>query len=71
MRKVCSKMVPKLVIPEQKETRMTICADLLQNIENKPNFLENVTTCDESWFLRMIRKPSDSPCTGRTPGHPN
>jgi len=30
---------------------MNICADILQNIENDPNFLDNVITCDESWFF--------------------
>jgi len=42
MKKVCSKMVPRLLTPEQKEIRMNICVDILQNIENNPNFLENV-----------------------------
>ena len=37
MKKVCSKMVPRLLTPEQKEIRMNICADLLQNIENDPD----------------------------------
>jgi hypothetical protein len=27
---------------------MNIYADILQNIENDPNFLGNVITCDES-----------------------
>jgi hypothetical protein len=31
---------------------MNICADILQNIENRPNFLGNVITCDESWFFQ-------------------
>ena len=52
MKKVCSKMVPRLLTPEQKEIRMNICADILQNIENDPNFLENIITCDESWFFQ-------------------
>ena len=30
---------------------MNICADILQNTENDQNFLENVITCDESWFF--------------------
>jgi hypothetical protein len=38
---------------------MNICADILQNIENDPNFLENVITCDDSWFLRYN---ADSNC---------
>jgi len=51
MKKVCSKMVPRLLTPEQKEIRMNICADILQNMENDPNFLEKVITCDESCFF--------------------
>ena len=53
MKKVCSKMVPRHLTPEQKEIRMNICTDILQNIENDPRFLENVITCDESWFLSI------------------
>ena len=45
-KKVCSKMVPRILTPEQKEIWMTICADVLQNIKNDPKFLENVITCD-------------------------
>jgi len=52
MKKVCSKMVPRLLTPEQVEIRMNTCADILQNIENDPNFIENVITCDESWFFQ-------------------
>jgi len=54
MKKVCSKMVPRLLTPEQKEIRMNICAYILQNTENDPNFLENVITCDESWFFSIL-----------------
>ena len=45
-------MVPRNLTPEQKDIRMNICADLLQNIENDPNFLPNVITCDESRFFQ-------------------
>ena len=30
---------------------MSICADILQNIENDPKLLENIIICDESWFF--------------------
>ena len=50
MKKVFSKMVLRLLTPEQKEIWMNICVDILQNTENDPNFLENVITCNESWF---------------------
>jgi len=52
MKKVCSKMVPRLLSPEQKEIQMNICADILRNIENDPYFLETVITCNESWFFQ-------------------
>jgi hypothetical protein len=45
-------MVPRILTPEQKETRMNICADTLQNNENDPNILASVITCDESWFFQ-------------------
>ena len=51
-KKVCSKMVPRLLTPEQKEIGMNICADILQNTENDPNILENVITYNESWFFQ-------------------
>ena len=28
MKKVCAKMLPKLLTPEQKETRLNICVDI-------------------------------------------
>jgi len=51
-KKVCSKMAPRLLTPEQNEIRTNICADILQNIENDPNFLENVITFEETWVFQ-------------------
>ncbi|KAJ8963384.1 hypothetical protein NQ318_018861 [Aromia moschata] len=36
MRKVCANMVPKLLTPEQKESRMNTCTDILNNIDTAP-----------------------------------
>ena len=64
-------MVPRLLTPEQKEIRMNIFADILQNIENVPDFFENVVTFDESWFFfNTTQKVSANPCTGRAPSSP-
>jgi len=52
VKKACSKVLPRLLTPEQKEIGMNICASILQNIESDPNFIENVITCDESWFFQ-------------------
>ncbi|KAJ8956266.1 hypothetical protein NQ318_015002 [Aromia moschata] len=43
MRRICAKMVPKLLTPEQKESRMNICADILNNIDTDPGLLDTVT----------------------------
>ena len=52
MKKVFAKIVPKLLILEQKETRFNICVEILENIENDPKVLENVITCDEWRFFQ-------------------
>ena len=46
MRKVCAKMVLKLLSDEQKERRKELCLDLLQRIENEPDLLNSIITCD-------------------------
>ena len=50
-RKVCAKMVPKLLSDEQKEHRKELCLDLLQRTENEPDLLNSIITCDETWVF--------------------
>ena len=51
MRKVCAKMVPKVLSDEQTEHHKELCLDLLQRIENEPDLLNLVITCDETWVF--------------------
>ena len=51
MRKVCAKMVPKLLSDEQKERRKELCLDLLHRTENEPDLLNSIITCDETWVF--------------------
>ena len=51
MNKVCAKMVPTCLTIEKKERQGMICSDILENIKRDPTFLQNVITCDESWFF--------------------
>ena len=51
MRKICAKMVPKLLSDDQKARRMQVCEDTLQNIENDPELLTKVITGDETWVF--------------------
>ena len=60
----------KLLTPEQKETRLSICVDILENIENDPKFLENVITCDESWFFQYDPETKRQSMNWKSPSSP-
>jgi len=49
---------------------MNICADILQNSENDPNFLENVITCDESWFFQYDPQSKRQSLHWKSPSSP-
>jgi len=46
MRKVCAKIVPKLLSDKQKEFRKEMCLDHLQRIENEPYFWNSIISCE-------------------------
>jgi len=52
MKKVCAKMVPKLLRPYQKKRRKELCADILQKIYADPDLLKKVVTCGETWIFQ-------------------
>ena len=47
MRKICAKMVPKLLNEGQKERRVQVSQDILEQLETVPNLLKRVVTGDE------------------------
>ncbi|PNF33903.1 hypothetical protein B7P43_G06496, partial [Cryptotermes secundus] len=49
MRRVSAKFEPKLLTMEQKQSRLEITKDMLDNANSNPNFLNTVITGDESW----------------------
>ena len=51
MRKICAKMVPKLLSDDQKERRVLVCKDILERLETEPNLLSKVITGDECWIF--------------------
>ena len=51
MRKICAKMVPRLLNEGQKERRVQVCQDILEKLETEPNLLKRVVTGDESWIF--------------------
>ena len=51
MRKVCAKMVPKILTTEQKANRRDVGLDFLDRLESEPEFFSRVITGDETWIL--------------------
>ena len=49
MRRVSAKFVPKLLTMEQKQLRLEVSQDMLDYTNSDPEFLDIVTTGDESW----------------------
>jgi len=49
MRKICAKMVPRNLTEQQ---RVSVCAELLEQVEADPELMERVITGDESWFFQ-------------------
>ncbi|KAJ8944760.1 hypothetical protein NQ318_011667 [Aromia moschata] len=56
MSKVCAKMVPKLLTPERKESRMNICADILNNNDTDPGLLNTWSVTDLDELDRLTRR---------------
>ena len=52
MRKICAKMVPRLLNEGQKERRVQVCHDIWRQLETEPNLLKRVVTGDESWIFK-------------------
>ena len=51
MPKIYAKMVPRLLNEGQKERRVQVCQDILEQLETEPNLLKRVPTGDESWIF--------------------
>ena len=51
MRKICAKIVPRLLNGRQKDRRVQVCQDILEQLEAELNLLKRVVTGDESWIF--------------------
>ena len=49
--KICAKMVPRLLKEGQKERRVQVCQDILEQLKTEPDLLKRVVTGDESWIF--------------------
>jgi hypothetical protein len=49
LKTVSAKFVPRLLTIKQKQLRLEIARDMLDNANSDPKFLNTVTTGDETW----------------------
>ena len=52
MRKICAKMVPRNLTEQQRDARLSVGADLLEQVEADPELMDRIITGDESWFFQ-------------------
>jgi [histone H3]-lysine36 N-dimethyltransferase SETMAR len=70
MRKICAKLVPKVLTEDQKATRKQISEDVLEAIETDEDFLDNVVTGDESWIYEYDPETKQQSSEWHTPQSP-
>jgi hypothetical protein len=49
MRQISAMFVPSLLTDKQKQQRVSVCLELLDEVRNDQNFLSRVITGDETW----------------------
>ena len=52
MRKICAKLVPKVLTPDNKDIRLAISHEMLDRVRSDQRFLRRVITGDESWVFQ-------------------
>lgn len=70
MRKVCAKMVPKILTEDQKGRRLYICEDVVERINNDPSLLSRVVTGDESWIFEYDPESKRQSLQWKSPSSP-
>lgn len=70
MKKVCAKLVPKNLTPDQKLLRQQICSDFLERLEKDPGLMKNIITCDETWIFQYDVETKRQSMHWKTPESP-
>ncbi|UYV78570.1 hypothetical protein LAZ67_16002032 [Cordylochernes scorpioides] len=70
MRKVCAKLVHRVLTAEQKQRRVDVCREMLNELENNPDFLDNEVTGDESCTFQYDPETKAQSSEWHTPASP-
>lgn len=70
MTKVCAKLVPKNLTPDQKLLRQQVRSDFLERLEEDPGPMKNIITCDETWIFQYDVETKRQSMHWKTPESP-
>ena len=70
MKKICAKMVPKLLSEDQRARRVDVSRDILEQLEGNPEFLDDVITGDETWVFQYDPETKRQSLHWKTAGSP-
>ena len=67
MRKVSTKMVPRLLNDDQKERPLQVCQDIMGHLQTEPDLLRRVITGDETWSFEYDLVTKHQSCQWKSP----
>jgi len=70
VRKICAKMVPRNLTEQQQDARLSICADLQEQVAADPELMDRVITGDKSWFFQYDPETKFKSLEWRSKGSP-
>ena len=70
MRKVCTKMVQRLLNDDQKERRTQVCQDIIERLQTEPDLLRRVITGDEPQIFEYDPETERQSCQSKSPTSP-
>ena len=70
MRRISAKFVPRLLTPDQKDTRLTLSQEMMDRTAADPNFLPNIITGDETWVYGYDPETKQQSSQWKTPASP-
>ena len=58
MRKICAKMGPRNLTEQQRDARVSVCAELLEQVEADPQLIDKLSQVTRVGFSNTIQRPN-------------
>ena len=72
MRRICARLIPKMLNTDQKRLRVECCEQLLKRFEREgEKFMDRIVTVDETWIILYTPETKAQSTMWKTPGSPS